>query len=162
MTLKEISENITRTFIAEVDSMTQRKDNLLIERETVFEEYRNTSKEDARENAALSAAIEKMQKVNSDILTLERNLRSVSNVPDISNYNSVGIVVLFATVRLVCEGEEMIYKIYPNDISLVDLQIIAANCRLATALMGKRVGDFVDVEDTSQNKSLRYEIKEIY
>lgn len=163
MSLKEISEQITQKFEekrAEALALRAQYDR---ERSEAYEEYRTANSfGDRRENAMLDAAIETMSIVNSKILNNEARLKQMEVMDDLSNYNSVGIVVLYSTVRLVCDGQEFIYKIYPGKLSYVDIGIISEQSRLAAAIMGKSVGDKVGVDHSSRNETLEYTITEIY
>lgn len=77
-------------------------------------------------------------------------------------YNYCGKVVMYTTVRLKTEDSEYTYRIYPKDLSFIDDGVIAANSRLATALMGKRKGDKVSVRHASKGTIIIYEIVDIY
>lgn len=77
-------------------------------------------------------------------------------------YNTCGIIVPYTTVRLSLQGQIMTYRIYPPDISFIDIGVMAGNARVAKAILGKRVGDIVNVRHDSLGTLLHYEIKEIY
>lgn len=163
MSLKEISESITQQFEAKRSEALALREQYNNERAEAYQEYRTANSfGDRRENAMLDAAIESMSIINSKILNNEARLKQMEVMDDLSTYNSVGIVVLYSTVRLECEGQEYIYKIYPGKLSYVDIGIISETSRLATAIMGKTVGDVVGVDHSSKNITLEYTIKEIY
>lgn len=160
--LKESADQIANKLEARRLELLQLKEKLAQQRDECYEEYRMANTGDRSENAPLEAAIRHMQENNAAIIANDTQLKQMDAVADLERYNSVGIVVLYSTVRLTVEGKELIYRIYPEDVSFVDIGVMAANSRLATALMGKVAGDYVDVEHTSRNISLRYHIEEIY
>lgn len=163
MSLKEISDKITADFESKRAEALNLKKQYDEERQRAYEDYRIASEfGDRRENAMLDAAVEQMKVVNSKIIINEKIIKQMSTVEDLSRYNSVGIVVLYSTVRFTCDGEEYIYKIYPGDLSYIDIGIMAENSRLATALMGHAVGDVVGVDHSARNETLYYKIEEIY
>lgn len=81
-------------------------------------------------------------------------------------YNTCGIVKMYSTVRLECSNgdttETMVYKIYPAGLSFLDIGIIAADSRVAKAILEKQVGDTVDIPHASKNLHVLYKILEVY
>lgn len=162
MTLQEISKDIENKLGQKLIQLQEAHTRLLEERLEANEEYKAANTGDRSENAPLEAAIEKMKKVNSKILENDKAIRLISGIDDLSRYNSVGVVVLYSTVRLTCRGSEYIYRIYPAGISYIDINIMAANSRLAVALMGKKEGDTVQLTHEGEGSTLIYKIEEIY
>ncbi len=163
MTLKEISEEITRKFNSKRAEAEALRAQYNKERLESYEEYRVASSfGDRRENAMLDAAVEKMNIINSKIIVNEKRLSQMGIMDDLSLYNSVGIVVLYSTVRFTCDGHEFIYKIYPGELSYLDIGIMAETSRVAQALMGHVVGDVVGVDHSARSETLNYKIEEIY
>ncbi len=139
-------------------------EDLFAEKQECFEEYQSAvALGDARENAMLENAIAHIHSVNAKISSYQKQLAQFREIEDVSNYNSVGFIVPYSTVRLEVNGQEMIYRIYPDDVSFVDIGVIAGNSRLAIALMDKSAGDVVEVENTSQARAMiSYKILEVY
>lgn len=163
MSLKEISDKITADFESKRSEALALRKQYDEERQKAYEDYRIASEfGDRRENAMLDAAVEQMKIVNSKIIINEQRIKQMETVDDLSLYNSVGIVVLYSTVRFSCDGEEFIYKIYPGELSYIDIGIMAEKSRLATALMGHAVGDVIGVDHSARNETLYYKIEEIY
>lgn len=162
MSLKEISEKISMDFEKKVQELLEERSNLNVARDEAAEEYRKANTGDRSENAPLEQAIANMQKVNSKTIKNEAQIKLVEQVDDLSRYNSVGIVVIYSTVRIDYGGKERIYKIYPASISYVDIGIMAANSRLAIALMGKTVGDTVFIKHDGTGEDMKCTILEIY
>ena len=160
--LKDDALRIEKALNDRALSLKKRREELLNERVQCSIEFQEAGHEDARENAALEAAIEHMKQVNASMITVNEQINQLEEIADLSKYNSVGIVVLYSTVRLSCQGEEYIYRIFPNGISFIDIGVIAANSRLATAIMGRTAGDSVEIEHTSRNKVLKWTIEEVY
>lgn len=77
-------------------------------------------------------------------------------------YNYCGKIVVYSTVRVKTENEMYTYRIYPKDLSFIDDGIIAANSRLATALIGKRKGDTVSVRHGSKGTIVVYEVVDVF
>lgn len=86
-------------------------------------------------------------------------LREMKAMPP---YNYCGKIVMYTTVRLRMQGMLYTYRIYPKGLSFIDDGVMAANARLASALMGKRAGETVNVRHLSRDKILVYEILDIY
>lgn len=163
MSLKEVSDKITADFESKKAEALRLREQYNNERQKAYEDYRTASSfGDRRENAMLDAAVEQMSIVNSKIIINEQRLKQMEQVGDISNYNSIGIVVVFSTVRISCGDEEFTYKIYPDELSYIDIGIIAEKSRLATALLGHSVGDMIGVDHSARNETLYYKIEEIY
>lgn len=162
MDLKIKSDEIAQAFEKRKNDVLSKAMALRQEREQAYEEYRLANTGDRSENAPLDAAIEHMKKVNASILLNDKEIKRLNEVPDISRYNSVGMVVVFSTVHLRCNGEEYVYRIYPKDVSFIEDGIIASNSRLASVLMRKRAGDVVEVEDSSTGYINRWEIIDVY
>ena len=93
------------------------------------------------------------------VLSELNEARKMKQVPP---YNYCGLVVMYTTVRLHRGSQYYTYKIYPKGLSFIDDGIMAANSRLATALMGKKKGDKVSIRHGSQDTVLVYEIVDIY
>lgn len=87
----------------------------------------------------------------------------VANMPP---YNTCGIVKMYSTVRLECSNggttETMVYKIYPAGLSFLDIGIIAADSRVAKAILEKQVGGTADIPHASKNLHVLYKILEVY
>lgn len=81
---------------------------------------------------------------------------------EIMPYNSPGVVVPYTTVKLLCNGKTMVYKIYLDGLSIIDKGILAGDSRLAQALIGKRKGDKVTIQHKSNRTQIVYELLDIY
>lgn len=115
-------------------------------------------------SSAIEAA-EKEMRQNGVLATEYRILMELSNIRNIKEvppYNYCGIIVMYTTVRLKLGGEIMTYKIYPKGLSFIDIGVMAADSKVASALMGKRKGDVIHIGHASKNKVLEYEIVDIY
>ena len=77
-------------------------------------------------------------------------------------YNECGIVVPYTTVRLEMGGKVMTYRIYPEGVSFIDIGVMAANSRVARAILGKEKGQSVSIRHDSNNTLLEYKIVDIY
>lgn len=93
------------------------------------------------------------------VLTDLGHVRSMKAMPP---YNYCGIVVMYSTVRMRMGGNLYTYRIYPKGLSFIDDGAMAANSRLATAIMGKKKGDVVTIRHASRDTLLSYEIVDIY
>lgn len=97
----------------------------------------------------------------SDSLCLSK-LLSYFEVAKKPKYNTCGIIVLYTTVRLKLGDRIMTYRIYPKGLSFIDIGVMAADSKVAQALMGKTKGDSITIQHTSKKTVLRYEIVDIY
>lgn len=79
------------------------------------------------------------------------------------DYNHCGIVVMYSTVRIKSSVHGVhTYKIYPGGVSFLDMGILAANSRVAEAIMGGKVGTKVDITNNSNRQTITYEIIDLY
>lgn len=83
----------------------------------------------------------------------------VANKPP---YNYCGRVKIYSTVKLQLDDEVMVYRIYPEGLSFIDIGIIAANSRVAQALIDKSKGDTITLQHASERTRLEYKILDIY
>lgn len=83
-------------------------------------------------------------------------------VAQLPAYNECGIVVPYTTVRLEMGGKIMTYRIYPDGVSFIDIGVMAANSRVARAILGKEKGQSVSIRHDSNNTLLEYKIVDIY
>jgi transcription elongation factor GreA len=113
---------------------------------------------DLKENAEYHAAREKQGMIEALIVNLEDKL-SRAEVVDISKLS--GDVVRFgATVKLESENGKIVsYKIVSEYEANIDLGLISNTSPVARALMGKEVGD--DVEIKTPGGTINYEILEV-
>lgn len=104
--------------------------------------------------------------VNGVYNILISKIEELYEVASMPQYNTCGIVKMYSTVRLKCsQGTDesiMTYKIYPAGLSFLDIGIIAADCRVAQAILEKEVGNKVDIKHASKDMNVVYEILEIY
>lgn len=177
MTLQEYALKIERALEEKKVSLKEKHNQLLKEREDAYATYRETEKTDRSENAPLEEAIKKIKLNNSAIITNSKSLSKMQDIPDLRRYNSTGMVLMYSTVRLECEGKEYIFRIYPEGVSFIDIcseydgngalirhvGAIAADSRLAIALMKKTVGEIIPIiHKADSSRVLNYVIKEIY
>ncbi len=115
---------------------------------------------DLKENAEYHAAREQQSFTEGRIQEIEAKL-STSEVIDVSRMENLGTVIFGATVRLInIETEESVqYKIVGEDESDLKQQKISYNSPIARALIGKHVGDEVDVKTPAG--TISYEINAV-
>ena len=97
---------------------------------------------------------------------LIQKIADLYEVASMPQYNKCGIVKIYSTVRLKYSGngseEIMTFKIYPKGLSFLDIGIIAADSRLAQAILEKEVGQQVYIMHASKKINVLYEILDIY
>ena len=97
---------------------------------------------------------------------LIQKIADLYEVASMPQYNTCGIVKIYSTVRLKYSGngseEIMTFKIYPKGLSFLDIGIIAADSRLAQAILEKEVGQQVYIMHASKKINVLYEILDIY
>ena len=115
---------------------------------------------DISENAEYDAAKEKQAFIEGRIAEIESKL-SQAQIIDISKLNSDGKVVFGATIRILDleSDEETSYQIVGDDEADVKIRKISVNTPVARSLIGKQIGDVVEVKVPSGIKE--YEIIEI-
>lgn len=106
------------------------------------------------------------QKLDEGVLSSERQVLAdfehIKEMKAIPSYNYCGVIVLYTTVRLDLDGRLFTYKIYPKGLSFIDDGVMAADSRLATALIGRHKGDIVSIRHASKGKILNYKVVDIY
>ncbi len=115
---------------------------------------------DLAENAEYTAARERQSFIEGRVAELEDKIRR-AEVIDVSKLS--GRVVKFgAKVRLADEdtGEKMTYQIVGTDEADIKAGLLSVTSPLARALIGKRVGDTVEVVTPSGTKA--YEIVRVW
>ncbi len=115
---------------------------------------------DLAENAEYTAARERQSFIEGRVAELEDKIRR-AEVIDVSKLS--GRVVKFgAKVRLADEdtGEKMTYQIVGTDEADIKAGLLSVTSPLACALIGKRVGDTVEVVTPSGTKA--YEIVRVW
>ena len=112
---------------------------------------------DLSENAEYHAAREQQGFIEGRIADIESKL-STADIIDVSSLSPAGRVVFGATVELADEddGKRATYTIVGEDEADIRAGRIAYNSPIARALIGKRVGDAVEVNTPGGGKS--YEI----
>ena len=115
---------------------------------------------DLKENAEYHAAREQQSFTEGRINEIEAKL-STCEVIDVSRMENTGTVIFGATVKLInLDTEDVVqYKIVGEDESDIKLQKISYNSPIARALIGKHVGDEVDVRTPAGVNS--YEINAV-
>ncbi len=117
-----------------------------------------------KSRAALSSVVD--GKLNEGVMAQEYKVlldfEHIKTMKSVRPYNYCGVIVMYTTVRLDLDGRVFTYKIYPRGLSFIDDGVIAANARLATALMGRHVGDVVSIRNSSKGQILNYKVLEIY
>lgn len=178
--LQEVAELIEEDLAKVYSSYLVRRRVLSEEKKICQQEYMAANTGDRSENAPLQAAIENIKRNNLDIRECEEVISGLAAIEDAGflskiysadseilegkrKYNSIGKVVLYSTVRLDFNGDELIFRIYPDNISHIDIGVMAANTKLASSLMGKGVGECVEISrNATAGKFAVYKILEIY
>jgi hypothetical protein len=96
---------------------------------------------------------------NNEFIRLLVDFLQVASLP---RYNTCGVIVPYTTVRLDMNGKLMTYRIYPEGVSFIDIGVMAANARVARAIIGKEKGESVSIRHDSNGTLLNYKIVDIY
>ncbi len=115
---------------------------------------------DLRENAEYHAAKEQQGFIEGRIREIEGKL-SNCQVVDLTGITNVGKVVFGSTVTLIHldSDQEMVYQIVGEDEADLKLGKISITSPIARAMIGKHVGDNVEVQAPGGNVS--YEIADV-
>ncbi|RME27041.1 MAG: transcription elongation factor GreA [Candidatus Zixiibacteriota bacterium] len=115
---------------------------------------------DLSENAEYHAAKEAQSHLERKIAELEDKLSRVRSI-DTDNLPT-DKAYLFAKVRVkdLRDGEEIVYTLAPPDEVDVDNDIISVKSPIGAALLGKAVGDVVEIKVPAG--VIKYEITEIF
>lgn len=115
---------------------------------------------DLKENAEYHAAREQQSFVEGRILEIESKLSS-SQVIDVTNIENTGKVIFGTTVTLMnVNNEESInYKVVGEDEADVKEKMISVTSPIARAIIGKTIGDVVQVQ--TPEGIIEFEIMEV-
>ncbi|SDJ92214.1 transcription elongation factor GreA [Microbulbifer yueqingensis] len=115
---------------------------------------------DLKENAEYHAAREKQGFIEGRIQEIESKL-SYAQVIDVKSIEPSGKVIFGTTVTIIHmeTDEEVTYKIVGDDEADVKQRKISVNSPIARSLIGKEVGDVVEVRTPSG--SVEYEIEAV-
>jgi len=115
---------------------------------------------DLKENAEYHAAKEQQGFVEGRIKDIDGKL-SHAQIIDVTELPASGRVVFGTTVDLINEdnGEKTVYRIVGEDEADIRAGLLAYSAPIARALIGKEVGDVVDVRTPGGNCS--YEIAKV-
>lgn len=115
---------------------------------------------DLKENAEYHAAREQQSFVEGRILEIESKLGS-AQVIDVTQIENSGKVIFGVTVTLtnITSGESIRYHVVGEDEANVDEKRISITSPLARALIGKYIGDVVEVQ--APEGVIEYEIMEV-
>ncbi len=115
---------------------------------------------DLKENAEYHAAKERQSFIEGRIQEVEGKLAN-AQIIDITSINNIGKVIFGATVSLlnIANDESLRYQIVGEDEADVKAAKISVNSPIARALIGKEIGDVINVQAPSG--ATEYEIKEV-
>lgn len=99
---------------------------------------------------------------NKTLISFISLCEQFSEILNLPLYNKCGLILMYTTVRLKLKynGEEKIltYKIYPEGVSILNIGIIARNCKVAEAIINKEIGYKFKIAPANAE----YEILDIY
>lgn len=115
---------------------------------------------DLKENAEYHAAKERQSFIEGRIQEVEGKLAN-AQIIDITTINNIGKVIFGATVSLlnIANDESLKYQIVGEDEADVKAAKISVNSPIARALIGKEIGDVINVQAPSG--ATEYEIMEV-
>lgn len=161
--LRDISAKISSSLIEWKKELDEQKKSIIVDIEHTTEDMKVASAMgDRSENAAFTTAVEKLSQLNTQLTNVSKQLRDLANVDDTKEYEHIGVVVMYSTVRLSMNGEEFIYKLYPGKLSSMERRILAQESKVGRSIWMKRVGDVFAVEHRITKDPVVYRIEEIY
>ena len=172
--IRDISGLIDRFITDSITKLEEESIELFKDKERLAEKYRNTPKEDARENGVLDAL---QNDIASNNMKLSINANKLSKLQSSKNgkqYNSVGICLPYATILIEEQSESKFtgaYRIMPGDISYPDIGKVKLGSKeisygimselapvsMAAMTLGK--GETITIGGTKQ---IKYKIIDIY
>lgn len=160
--LRDISTEITNSLVEWKQELDKQLKNTIIDIDKTTEDMKVASAMgDRSENAAFTTAVEKLSQLNVQLTNISQQLRELNNVDD-TDYEPIGMAVLYSTIRLEANNQEFIYKLYPGNLSSLERRVLAQNSRVGQGLWKKQVGDTFVVEHRITRDPIIYTIKEIY
>jgi len=161
--LKSVSEDCRIYFENLKSTMEEKAEQAQQDLNEATEILKITPSGDASENSTLDAARDACRKANIRVLNLQRQLYDIQRVPDLKNYNTCGVVVLYSTVAIRDNerGDEYAYRIFPGNIPDLDHHILSSDSMLGSALLGHRKGDQIEIRRRSGHID-HYTIQELY
>jgi transcription elongation GreA/GreB family factor len=163
MSLEDVSRSISDSLASWKSELEGKKKEILSDIEQTTEDMKVASAMgDRSENAAFVNAVEKLSQLNAQLLNVNSQLKDLLQVTTAENYEPIGMIVLYSTVRLSVNGEEITLKLYPGKLSSIERKILAQESIVGRAMWQKSVGDEFTVEHRVTRESIRYKILEIY
>lgn len=161
--LEEISKEISIRFQKIKEDAVEQKQKIILDIEKNAEELKKAAeKGDRSENAEYSAAVEKASLLSVALSDLDARLKMMDKVDDEDQYEPIGMVVMYSTVRFSHGSQEFIYKIYPEGVSDISNGILAKDAPIGRMLWLKEPGEEVSLEHRITGDILKYRIEEVY
>lgn len=152
--IQKPDNNITQ---AKFDELQKKLDKLYTNRpEAAKEVARLAELGDFSENVEYQLAKGRLRRINQNILELEFTLKNAEIIAPAKNNQTVS---LGHTVMLEVNNKVKYYQILGSAETNPDKNIISQNSPLGSALLGKKVGDEVQIK--SKDKTVVYKILEI-
>lgn len=119
---------------------------------------------DLRENAEFTASVEKLSQLNSRMSNVIIQLKGIEEMEGEELYESIGMVVLFSTVRVLLRetGERFTFKLYPGKVSKVEEGIVSRESPVGRSVWLKTKGSVFTVEHAVTGEPIEYEIEDLY
>lgn len=163
MSLKEASATITANLTKLSKELRDQKQDFINQIAEKTNDLRRASEQgDRSENAEFTEALEKLQQLQAALRDIDTRLESM-DVDTEADYKPIGMIVKYSTFRIRDnEGVEYVFKLYPDNVSDLEKNIMAKNSRIAQALWLKGVGDTVSVMHDGANIINTYTVIDLY
>lgn len=163
MNLAEESIRISGNLKKLIDKLESEKSDITDEMDKNLQDLRDaSSKGDRSENAAFTAAVEKVSDLNAQLANVNKQLQQIKSLKKEDKYKNIGMVVYYTTVLLEVNGKQFIFKLYPGEVSAIEDGILSSECRVGKAIWKKKVGDIVSVRHKVTGENLKYKIVDMY
>lgn len=164
MNLVEESQKISGRLQELLDKLYEDKAVVLKEKEKNLQDLKDaSSKGDRSENAAFTAAAEKVSDLNIQESNISKQIAQIENLPMAFKYKSIGMVVLYTTMLLDIDGsKQYVFKLYPGGVSAIDKGILAADSRVGKAVWHKEKGDKFTITHNVTGEEKVYTILDLY
>jgi transcription elongation factor GreA len=157
--LREESENIQKAFYSYIMEIKGELEDYYVKLEKEEEAFKYAkSLGDLSENADINIAMDNIYELKKIIDETKNEIQLYEQFQ--LSYTPTGIVEIGSTVRLQYDGKKIVVKIAADDISNQWINLIAANCPVGKAIIGKKAGD--EAEATTPTRTNRLLIEGVY
>lgn len=165
ISLKDAGVEIKAKFFEYLSDLESQYEQLLEKQQVLMNDLCVAlSRGDLSENAEYKSAKDELESCAATLCSLNEQLKKARTVKaDNLEYQPIGIVVMFTTVRLKNSyGNAYTMCLYPKGISDLSRGILSVDSVVGKSLWYKRIGDTFVVEHRITGELITWEVEDIY